>query len=122
MKTDRDVHQRTANLRQGRSYSRPSVSQPRRCLRIALLSSCLAIAGCSRTGEQSTVAEVCRIDDGTLVSVEGFLQLPNFLEANMDPETEAAIYELVLAEQPDSKSPSIKTRISGTRDNKPNRI
>lgn len=89
---------------------------------MALLVSFVALSACYRVGERSTIAEVCRIDDGTFVSVEGFLRLPNFLESSTDPETEAAIYELFLAEQPDGKSPTIKISISVTRAQKPNGI
>jgi hypothetical protein len=93
-----------------------------RCLVGALVLTNLLMCGCLRMGEQSTVADVCRMDDGTFVTVEGFLQLPNFLEASTDPKTEVAIYELFLAEQPDGTSASIKTLVSGTRSSMTNHI
>jgi hypothetical protein len=89
---------------------------------IGIMAVCVLIASCSKKGELSTVADVCEMEDGTLVAVEGFLQLPNFLQAKTDPETEVTIYELFLAAQPDDQSPAVTTRISGTRGSRTNRI
>jgi hypothetical protein len=62
------------------------------------------------------------MEDGAFVTVEGFLRLPNFLVAEIDPETEAIIYELSLAAERDGKGPFVKTRILGTRVNRTNHI
>lgn len=89
---------------------------------LILLLSFFIFAACAKTGEPSTVADVCRMDDGTLVAVEGFLVLPNFMNTLVSQKTGITTYELFLAAQPDGKSQSIKTSVSGTRGNEANRI
>jgi len=89
---------------------------------LVLLLSAAIFAACAKTGEPTTVADACQKNDGTLVAVEGFLLLPNFMNQEINPETELTIYELFLAAQPDGKSQSIKTSVFGTRSNKTNRI
>ena len=91
-------------------------------LTLVLLLSAVIFAACAKTGEPSTVADVCRMDDGTLVAVEGFLLPPNFMNTLVSQKTGITTYELFLAAQPDGKSASIKTSVSGTRSNEVNRI
>jgi hypothetical protein len=86
-----------------------------------LLAAALSFA-CTRSGASSTVADVCDMEDGSFVAVEGFLQLPNFLEAETNSRTQITMYELFLTDQPDGKSPTITTRITGTNENETNRI
>lgn len=87
-----------------------------------LFLSAVIFAACAKTGEPSIVADVCQMDDGTLVAVEGFLILPNFMNTLVSPKTGNTSYELFLAAQPDGKSPTVKTTVFGTRSNEPNRI
>ena len=91
-------------------------------LTLVLLLSAVIFAACAKTGEPSTVAAACQMDDGTLVAVEGFLLLPNFTNTLISPKTGITTYELFLAAQPDGKSASIKTSVSGTRGNEANHI
>lgn len=121
MKTNRYVQQ--TNIKAGcrtRAQRRPP--HARGSLVISIIVVCMLIVSCSKKGEPATVADVCEMQDGTLVAVEGFLQLPNFLQAKTDPETEVTIYELFLAAQPDDQSPAVTTRIPGTRGSRTNRI
>ena len=96
----------------------PTVQEILLCM---LLTAAIA-AACSRSGASSTVAAVCEMEEGSFVAVEGFLQLPNFLEAETNAETQITMYELFLADKPDGKSPNIKTRITGTSENQTNHI
>lgn len=75
-----------------------------------------------KRGEQSIIDDVCQKGDGTLVTVEGFLLLPNFMNILISPQTGNVTYELFLATQPDGKSSSVKTLALVTHTNEANRI
>jgi hypothetical protein len=91
-------------------------------LSAALLSSAAVFAACVGGSESTNVADACQKKDGTIVAVEGFLVLPELMDAAINPETEMTSYELMLAAQPDGKSAALKTAVSGTRSRKTNRI
>ena len=87
-----------------------------------LVFSALFFAACAKESESATVDDACQRKDGTLVAVEGFLVLPELMNAAINPETELTIYELILAAEPDGKSAALKTSVFGTRSHKTNRI
>jgi hypothetical protein len=94
----------------------------KKILSAALLSSAAAFAACAGGSESANVDDACQKKDGTIVAVEGFLVLPELMDAAINPETELTSYELILAAQPDGKSAALKTAVSGTRSRKTNRI
>lgn len=75
------------------------------------------LIACANMGEPTTFAKVCQKDDGTLVAVEGFVILPNFMNTETNQK-----YELFLAAQPDGKGGRVKTFIPATKSGEPNRI
>ncbi len=75
------------------------------------------LIACSNAGERATFENVCQKDEGTLVSVEGFVLLPNFMKAESDKK-----YELFLAAQPDGKGGRVKTFFPVTTSGEPNRV
>ena len=91
-------------------------------LTAALLLSAVVFAACAGGSEPATPDDACQKNDGTLVAVEGFLVLPELMDAAINPETELTIYELILAAAPDGKSAALRTAVSGTRSRKTNRI
>lgn len=89
---------------------------------LALLVFAVILSACENGSEQSNLADVCQKEDGTLVTVEGFLLLPNFMNIQINSKTEPATYELYFAAQPDGKSASVRTTVPGTRSNEANHI
>jgi len=88
----------------------------------ALLLSAVIFAACAGGGESANVEDACQKKDGTLVAVEGFLVLPELMNAAINPETDLTSYELVLASEPVGKSAALRTAVAGTRSRKTNRI
>ena len=70
----------------------------------------------------STVANACQNSDGAAVAVEGYLRLPNLMQARVDPETELTSYELSLVDDRGVQEDALNVIVVGTRSNAANRI
>lgn len=79
---------------------------------------------CSRKGEPSTIADVCRKPKDTLVEVEGYLVLPNFMTTTTTygQRSNKKSFQLFLATQPDGKGIGVRSLVTGTETNEPNSI
>lgn len=79
-------------------------------------------AACASSSEPSTFADVCQKENESLVSIEGYLMLPNFMNPATNHKDGVTSYQLFLALQPDGKGQSVLTSVAGTRSNEPNTI
>ncbi len=75
------------------------------------------LIACAKTGEPTTFTAICQNEAGKLVALEGFVVLPNNMNAEPNQK-----YELFLAAQPDGKGGQVKTIITVTKSGEPNRI
>lgn len=90
---------------------------------LIIVIACL-LAACSTKGEPATIADVCGKPPGTVVEVEGYLVLPNFMKTltTYGRKTNKITYQLFLATQPDGKGIGVRSLVSGTDSNEPNSI
>lgn len=87
-----------------------------------MISSAVVIASCAGTGEPSTYADVCQKENYTLVSMEGYLILPNFVNPATGQKNGTINYQIYLSLQPDGKGQSVLTSVAGTKSSEPNKI
>lgn len=88
----------------------------------ALIASAVFLTACEKKGERASFADVCQKETGTLVSIEGYLVLPNFMNPATIQRNGAINYQLYLSLQQDGKGQSVLTSVAGTASNEPNRI
>lgn len=88
----------------------------------ALILSVVFSAACARSVEPTTFADVCQKENESLVSIEGYLILPNFMNPATGQEDGTTKYQLYLGLQPDGKGQSVLTSVAGTKSNEPNTI
>ena len=85
--------------------------------RILLIFSLLAVAAasCSKPAEPVGVGDVCQKPKDTLVVVEGYLVLPNYMTTKTiyGKRDNKKTYELFLVSQPDAKGASVRTVVTG---------
>ncbi len=95
----------------------------RKALFIAIYCTALG-AACSKPAEPVAVGDVCGRSQGTLVSTEGFLVLPNYMTTKTiyGKRENTKTYQLFLTSQPDAKGPSVRTIVTGTPGGAPNGI
>lgn len=74
-----------------------------------------AMAACSKPAEPVAVGDVCQRPKDTLVEVEGYLVLPNYMttRTTFGKRENRKTYELFLVSQPDAKGESVRTIITG---------
>lgn len=79
---------------------------------------------CSSKGEPATIADVCQKPKDTLVEVEGYLVLPNFMTTTTTygRRSNKKTFQLFLATQPDGKGIGVRALVDGTETNEPNSI
>lgn len=81
-------------------------------------------ASCSKTAEPVAIGDVCAKPQGTLVSTDGYLVLPNYMTTKIiyGKRENTKTYQLFLVAQPDAKGASVRTIVSGKADGEPNGI
>lgn len=91
-------------------------------LMTALISSTTLLAGCAKSGEPVSFADVCLNENDAVVSIEGYLILPNYMSPATNQKDGTINYQLYLTLQPDGKGQTVLTSVAGTSSNEPNRI
>ena len=88
----------------------------------ALISSGAFLTACAPSSQLATFADVCQKQNDSVVSIEGYLILPNFMNPATSQKDGTTHYQLYLALQPDGKGQSVLTSVAGTRSDEPNTI
>ncbi|CAN5413690.1 hypothetical protein BH10ACI2_BH10ACI2_00720 [soil metagenome] len=101
---------------------RQSISTFRILIAICLAVDAILAAGCNSVQKRVAMADVCQKDQGSIVSVEGYLRLPILNNEESRDEESQNTYTLLLVERPNGTGGFLTTSTRATVTNEPNRI